>query len=87
MRDEALTGPKQTSLYNIHKAAGARFVDFAGFSMPVQYTSIIAEHRAVRETAGIFDVSHMGQIHLSGTGAESSLERLLTCRVSFLPKV
>jgi aminomethyltransferase len=80
-----LTGTNQTTLFDIHKAAGARFITYAGFSMPVQYTSIIAEHRTVRESAGIFDVSHMGQINLSGPGAKNSLEQLLTCRVSSLP--
>jgi aminomethyltransferase len=52
--------------------------------MPVQYAGILAEHRAVRERAGIFDVSHMGQIHLRGPGALASLERLLTCPVASL---
>lgn len=52
--------------------------------MPVQYGSIVVEHRAVREQAGLFDVSHMGQIHFSGPGAEATLERLLSCRVASL---
>lgn len=56
-------------------------VEFAGFSMPVQYTSIKEEHRAVREAAGLFDVSHMGQIHLGGRDALQTLERLVTCPV------
>ncbi len=74
----------QTPLYNLHRELGARLVPFAGFAMPVQYHSIIAEHRAVRERAGLFDVSHMGQFDLSGPGAEASLERLLSCEVSTL---
>ena len=52
--------------------------------MPVQYEGILAEHRAVREHAGLFDVSHMGQIHLRGAGALASLERLVTCPVASL---
>jgi aminomethyltransferase len=59
-------------------------VPFAGFEMPVQYTSILEEHRAVRERAGLFDVSHMGQIHLSGPGAVAAAERLVTCPVASL---
>jgi len=61
-------------------------VEFAGFSMPVQYTSIVEEHRAVRETAGLFDVSHMGQIHLSGPQALASGDHLLSRRVSTQPE-
>jgi glycine cleavage system T protein (aminomethyltransferase) len=59
-------------------------VPFAGFEMPLQYTSILEEHRAVREAAGLFDVSHMGQIHLRGAGAVASTERLLSCPVGSL---
>jgi aminomethyltransferase len=59
-------------------------VEFAGFQMPVQYGSILAEHKAVRERAGLFDVSHMGQIHVRGPGAAESLERLLTCPIESL---
>ena len=75
---------QRTPLYARHVDLGARMVDFAGFSMPVQYESIKAEHRAVREAAGLFDVSHMGQIHLSGPTALASAERLLTCPVEDL---
>jgi aminomethyltransferase len=59
-------------------------VDFAGFAMPVQYGSILEEHAAVRERAGLFDVSHMGQIYLSGPEAAAALERLLSCPVASL---
>jgi aminomethyltransferase len=59
-------------------------VAFAGFEMPVQYTSIVEEHTAVRERAGLFDVSHMGQIHVTGPGALASLERLVSCPVGSL---
>ncbi len=79
-----MSEPQRTPLYARHVELGARMVDFAGFSMPVQYGSIKAEHRAVRESAGLFDVSHMGQIHLSGPGALASAERLLSCRVGDL---
>jgi aminomethyltransferase len=75
---------RRTPLYARHLELGARMVDFAGFSLPLQYDSIMAEHRAVRESAGIFDVSHMGQIRLSGPGAIASGERLLTCPVGDL---
>ncbi len=67
-----------TPLYETHVRLGARMVEFAGFAMPVQYRSIIEEHTAVRERAGLFDVSHMGQIHLSGPAAAADVERLFT---------
>jgi aminomethyltransferase len=53
----------------LHERLGGRMVPFAGFAMPVQYTSIVDEHRAARETAALFDVSHMGQIALAGAAA------------------
>lgn len=69
---------KRTPLYEEHLALGARMVPFAGWAMPLQYTSIIEEHRAVRSAAGLFDVSHMGEIEVSGPGAQEALQRLLT---------
>lgn len=75
---------KRTPLYPSHVELGARLVDFAGFEMPVQYDSIKREHVAVRERAGIFDVSHMGQIHFHGPAALETLERLVTCPVASL---
>jgi aminomethyltransferase len=60
-----------------HRARGARMVEFAGYSMPVQYEGIIAEHLWTRESAGLFDVSHMGQLTVSGEGAAEALEALL----------
>ena len=69
---------KRTPLHDRHVAAGARLVPFAGWEMPVQYGGIRAEHMAVREHAGIFDVSHMGEIETSGPGAEALLQRLLS---------
>jgi aminomethyltransferase len=74
----------RTPLYHVHRALGARIVSFAGFEMPVQYASILAEHAAVRERAGLFDVSHMGQLHLRGPSAVADAERLLTCSVASL---
>ncbi len=59
-------------------------VPFAGFDMPVQYRSIKQEHAAVREGVGLFDVSHMGQLHFSGPGAVAAVERLVSCRVTSL---
>jgi aminomethyltransferase len=67
---------KRTPLYSAHQALGARFVDFGGWEMPVQYTSIIAEHQAVRQRAGLFDVSHMGEIELRGPHAIAACQEL-----------
>jgi aminomethyltransferase len=69
---------RRTPLYERHAALGARLVPFAGWEMPVQYTSIVAEHRAVRTSAGVFDVSHMGQLALAGEGAHEYLQRRLS---------
>jgi aminomethyltransferase len=52
---------KRTALYDAHQKAGARFVEFGGWEMPVQYQGILQEHQAVREQAGVFDISHMGE--------------------------
>jgi aminomethyltransferase len=69
---------KRTPLYALHRELGARMVPFAGYEMPVQYpTGILAEHLHTRSQAGLFDVSHMGQIRLSGAGCVSALERLV----------
>ena len=69
---------RRTPLYELHVARGARMVGFAGYEMPVQYPSgIIAEHLHTRAQAGLFDVSHMGQIRLRGTGAARALEALV----------
>lgn len=75
---------KRTPLYDCHLEAGARMVDFAGWDMPVQYTGVIEEHRAVRTAAGLFDVSHMGEVRLRGVGAEAFLQRLTPNDVSKL---
>ncbi|WP_304131780.1 glycine cleavage system aminomethyltransferase GcvT [Ignavibacterium album] len=60
---------KRTKFYNIHKNLNAKLVEFAGFEMPVQYTSIIQEHKTVRHKVGVFDVSHMGEIFIKGARA------------------
>jgi glycine cleavage system T protein (aminomethyltransferase) len=65
----------RTPLYDAHRALGARMVDFAGWEMPVQYQGIIDEHTAVRTRAGLFDVSHMGEIELRGPGALDACQR------------
>lgn len=69
---------KKTPLYDVHLALGAKPVPFAGYLLPVQYGGIIAEHKAVRGAAGIFDVSHMGEAVLTGPDALENLNRLLT---------
>jgi aminomethyltransferase len=60
---------KRTPLYEVHRAAGAKMVDFGGWELPVQYSGLIDEHKAVRTTAGLFDVSHMGEIEVRGPEA------------------
>ena len=67
-----------------HRARGARMVPFAGYAMPIQYEGIIAEHRWTRESAGLFDVSHMGQLIIAGAGAEKGLESLLPADLGIL---
>jgi glycine cleavage system T protein (aminomethyltransferase) len=68
----------RTPLYDRHRALGARLVPFAGWEMPVQYEGVISEHRAVRLDAGVFDVSHMGEIEVEGPKAEELLQSLLS---------
>jgi aminomethyltransferase len=75
---------QRTPLYDVHVRLGGRMVEFAGFEMPVQYSSILAEHAAVRSHAGLFDVSHMGQIHFAGSDALATVERLVSCPVASL---
>ncbi len=69
---------KQTPLHDAHVALGARMMGFAGFDMPVQYTSIVEEHLAVRQAAGLFDVSHMGEVFAHGPHAFDFVQRLVT---------
>jgi len=69
---------KRTPLYATHCKLGARMTEFGGFAMPVQYAGILGEHRAVRNAAGLFDLSHMGEFELRGKGALATLEHVLT---------
>lgn len=69
---------KKTPLNALHHQLNARMVDFGGWEMPVQYTGVIAEHQAVRTTAGLFDVSHMGEIEVSGSSAQEFLQYATT---------
>ena len=82
---ETSTSPlKTTPLTALHEAAGARMVPFAGYRMPVQYTGIIPEHRAVRTSVGIFDLTHMGEFMVKGPGMLEFLERMTTNDVGSL---
>jgi aminomethyltransferase len=74
----------KTPLHAWHAAHGGRLVDFAGWSMPVQYSSIVEEHQACRTSAALFDVSHMGRLFFEGPGAEAFLDRILTRKVAGL---
>ncbi|PDW04472.1 glycine cleavage system aminomethyltransferase GcvT [Candidatus Viridilinea mediisalina] len=76
---------KRTPLFETHVAMGARMVEFGGWEMPVQYHGIIEEHRAVREQAGLFDISHMGRFMVRGSQAEDFLQQMLTCNVAAIP--
>jgi len=78
MSSETTGEVRRTPLYDEHVAAGARMVDFAGWAMPVQYQSILAEHQAVRTAAGLFDVSHMGEFEITGPAAEALCAKLFT---------
>lgn len=73
---------KRTPLYERHIALGARMVEFGGWDMPVQYSGIIEEHAAVRDAAGLFDISHMGRFIVSGPDAEAFLQHVATCDVA-----
>jgi len=69
---------KRTPLYAAHQRLGGKLIEFGGWEMPVQYTSIVEEHRAVRQGGGLFDISHMGEIRVRGPGAEAFLNWTLT---------
>src|SRR5688500_15171861 len=69
---------KRTPLYAAHQKLGARIVEFGGWEMPVQYSSILDEHLAVRKSAGLFDISHMGEVRATGPGAEDFLNHTVT---------
>ena len=78
------TGLRHTPLYERHVALGARMVPFAGWEMPIQYGGIVAEHRAVRNAAGLFDLSHMGEFFFEGTGALLALDHLVSSDIAGL---
>ena len=69
---------KQTPLYEKHKALGAKIIDFGGWAMPVQYSGILDEHKTVRSSAGIFDVSHMGEVMFRGPRAAEAVQKLVS---------
>jgi glycine cleavage system T protein len=73
---------KRTALYDAHVASGGKMVEFAGFMMPIQYKGIVAEHNAVRESSGMFDVSHMGEIEIAGKDAMKTVQRYTTNDIS-----
>jgi aminomethyltransferase len=75
---------QRTPLHAAHIALGAKMMGFGGFDMPVQYSGILAEHRAVREAAGLFDVSHMGEVEVAGPDALAFVQLLVTNDVSVL---
>jgi len=75
---------KETPFYQYHRDLGARIVDFGGYLMPVSYSGIINEHRAVRTAVGLFDVSHMGEFFISGTGAAEFVQKITTNDVTRL---
>jgi aminomethyltransferase len=78
---------RRTPLHDEHAALGARMVDFAGWRMPVQYRGIIDEHNAVRTSAGIFDVSHMGEFRFFGSSVKGALQRVVTNDLDHIDEV
>src|ERR1700729_4469540 len=78
------TGPRRTPLTSLHEELGATLTDFAGWLMPLRYGSETAEHNAVRTAAGLFDLSHMGEFAVTGTGAAAALDYALTGEPSAL---
>lgn len=73
---------RKTPLYDLHLASGGKIIDFGGWALPVEYEGIMKEHEAVRTAAGLFDVSHMGEIIVSGKDAEKYLQKMLTNDIS-----
>jgi aminomethyltransferase len=69
---------KKTPLHEKHVAYKGKLIDFGGWEMPVEYTGIIQEHEAVRNAAGLFDVSHMGEIFITGKDAEEFIQNVVT---------
>ncbi len=79
-----MAAEKKTALYEEHLKSGARILPFAGYLMPIEYSGIVAEHRAVRTAMGVFDLSHMGELEVRGASALESVDRLVTNQVSNL---
>ena len=73
-----ITALKRTPFHDFHRRLGARLVEFAGFEMPLRYTGDQREHLAVRDAVGLFDISHMGEFRVTGTGAGAFLQRMVT---------
>ena len=84
MTDSGTAALRKTPLYNSHVALGARMVPFAGWEMPVEYSGITAEHLAVRTSAGLFDVSHMGEVEIAGKDALTAVQHITSNDVSKL---
>nr|WP_300340204.1 glycine cleavage system aminomethyltransferase GcvT [Actinomyces sp.] len=79
---DSTTAPRRTPLHEVHEALGASFTDFGGWDMPLRYSSDLAEHRAVRTAAGIFDLSHMGEVKVTGPDAAAALDHALVGEIS-----
>src|SRR5258706_10075522 len=73
-----MTTLQRSPLHELNAHAGAKFVDFHGWELPVQFVSIMEEHNAVRQAAGLFDISHMGQVLIEGPGAFAFIQNLIT---------
>ncbi|ETJ04898.1 MAG: Glycine cleavage system aminomethyltransferase T, partial [Actinomyces urogenitalis DORA_12] len=76
------TALRRTPLHEVHERLGASFTDFGGWDMPLRYASDLAEHRAVRNAAGIFDLSHMGEVKVTGPDAAAALDHALIGEIS-----
>ena len=83
--DAEFAGPKTTALHELHAELGARFTDFGGWDMPLRYGKELEEHRAVRESAGVFDLSHMGEVRVTGRWAAALLDHALISNISAVP--
>jgi aminomethyltransferase len=76
---------RQTPLQDEHEALGAKMGEFAGWSMPIEYAGVLTEHRAVREAAGMFDLTHLGKVEVAGPGALDLLQRVVTGDLAVVP--
>ena len=76
---------KKTCLHDRHVALGAQMSPFGGFDMPIQYAGIVEEHQAVRTACGVFDVSHMGEVEITGPEAEKYVNHIFTNDVTGAP--